>query len=187
MAAERARLLEEGYSEGAIGTMQAARSQGTAKVYDGKWRVFESWCFQHAVDPWNAGLVNIANFLDYQRSSKTLAFSTVKGYLAAIAAFHPKIDGFSAYTHPRLKAFLRGAQNAENVRSERSAPWDLSLVLEALCGGCYEPLEAAELSAISHKLALLLALMSAGRVSELAPCQSGTWGCCARQQGHGLS
>ena len=87
--------------------------------------------------------------------------------MSAIAAFHPKIDGSSVFLHPRLRAFLKGAQNAETARSERSAPWDLSLVLDALCVGCYEPLETVELSHLSHKLALLLALTSADRVSEL--------------------
>ena len=41
------------------------------------------------------------------------------------------------------------------------------MVLNALCADCYEPLESADISLLSHKLALLLALTSAGRVSEL--------------------
>ena len=74
MATERARLLGVGCSERAIDSMQSARAQGTARVYDGKGRIFESWCLWHAVDPWNASLVNIANVLDCQRSSKNLVF-----------------------------------------------------------------------------------------------------------------
>ena len=80
-----------------------------------------------------------------------------EGLVAAIAAFHPKIDGYSAYTLPRLTALLRDVQNAERVRSGRSASWGLSLVLGALGDGCYVPLEAAELSAVSHKWDILLA------------------------------
>ena len=49
----------------------------------------------------------------------------------------------------------------------RSAQWDLSLILDALCAGCYEPLDTIEISHLSHKLASLLALTSVGRVSEL--------------------
>jgi len=50
-----------------------------------------------------------------------------------------------------------------------SAPqWDLPLVLEALVTEPFEPLELSSLKALSWKTALLLALTSARRVSELA-------------------
>jgi len=49
-----------------------------------------------------------------------------------------------------------------------SAPqWDLPLVLEALVTEPFEPLELSSLKALSWKTALLLALTSAKRVSEL--------------------
>ena len=84
------------------------------------------------------------------------AHSTVKVYAAAILSCHEGFNGRSAFSHPLMLRFLQG------VRRLR-----LPLVLEALVTEPFEPLELSSLKALLWKTALLLALTSAKRVSEL--------------------
>jgi len=92
-----------------------------------------------------------------------LAHSTVKVYAAAISSCHEGFDGRSAFTQPLMSRFLQGVR-----RLHASAPqWDLPLVLEALVTEPFEPLELSSLKALLWKTALLLALTSAKRLSEL--------------------
>ena len=58
---------------------------------------------EHAVDSWSAGLINVASFLDCQRSFKNLACFHGERLVAAIAAFHPKIDGYQRILFPDLQ------------------------------------------------------------------------------------
>lgn len=147
--------------------MQAARAPGTVALYNSKWKVYVEWCVARGVSPYCASVAQIANFLDHKRSAGSLAYDTIKGYLAAISAFVPRVDNSTVYSHPRLVSFLKGVKNLRGVRNERSASWDLPLVLNALCSHPFEPLETVDLKWLSAKIALLLALVSLGRVSEL--------------------
>ncbi|KAK5928408.1 hypothetical protein CgunFtcFv8_013474 [Champsocephalus gunnari] len=63
--------------------------------------------------------------------------------------------------------FLQGVRRLRPVVHASTPQWDLPLVLEALASGPFEPLELSSLKALSWKTALLLALTSAKRVSEL--------------------
>ncbi|KAL3060782.1 hypothetical protein OYC64_015181 [Pagothenia borchgrevinki] len=63
--------------------------------------------------------------------------------------------------------FLQGVRRLRPVVHASAPQWDLPLVLEALVTGPFEPLELSSLKALSWKTALLLALTSAKRVSEL--------------------
>ena len=147
--------------------MQAARAPGTVALYNSKWKIYAEWCAAKDLDPFSASVAQIANFLDHRRSGGGLAYDTVKGYLAAISAFVPRVDDSTVFSHPRLVSYLRGVRNLQGVRNERSASWDLPLVLNALCSHPFEPLESVDLKWLSVKVALLLALVSLGRVSEL--------------------
>ena len=65
-----------------------------------------------------------------------------------------------------VSIFERG-EAAEAASGAEGPPWDLVLVLGALVSPPYEPLEQAELKALSLKTLFLLALSSARRVGEL--------------------
>ncbi len=73
------------------------------------------------------------------RFSAGLTHSTLKVYVVAIAAYYTPLGGQSTGRHPLVTHFLRGALRPP-VRS-RVPPWDLAVVLEALCKPPFEPLE----------------------------------------------
>lgn len=69
--------------------------------------------------------------------------------------------------HPLLREFLHGAKNLRPPTVHRYPTWNLSLVLQALMSPPFEPLRSIPLKYLSFKIAFLLAITSARRVSEL--------------------
>ena len=98
---------------------------------------------------------------------RRLSPSTLKVYVAAIAAHHDAVDGKSLGKHDLIVRFLRGARRLNPPRPLSIPSWDLSLVLSALQRPPFEPLQSAELKILSCKTVLLVALASIKRVGDL--------------------
>ena len=62
---------------------------------------------------------------------------------------------------------MKGASRSHQVSRPLVPPWDLTLVLDALTQAPFEPLEAVDIKYLTLKTALLVALTSAKRVSDL--------------------
>ncbi|KAL6479143.1 hypothetical protein MHYP_G00125760 [Metynnis hypsauchen] len=97
---------------------------------------------------------------------KGKAFSTIKVYLAAISACHIGFGDKPVWQHPLVCRFMKGAHRKRPVSRPLVPPWDLSLVLDALCCHPFEPLEGVGLKFLSLKTVLLLALTTAKRVGK---------------------
>lgn len=65
--------------------------------------------------------------------------STLKVYVAAIAAVHPPVDGCSVGRHSLVVRFLQGVRRLNPPRPPTMPPWDLALVLRALSLPPFEP------------------------------------------------
>ncbi len=76
---------------------------------------------------------------------RRLSPSTLKVYVAAIAAHHEAVDGKYLGKHDLVVRFLRGARRLNSPRPTSVPSWDLSLVLMALQRPPFEPLQSAEL------------------------------------------
>ncbi|KAK0154188.1 Potassium voltage-gated channel subfamily H member 4 [Merluccius polli] len=132
----------------------------------GKWRVFEGWCDLKHIIPFQCSVVDLLCFLQ-DLVDKGKAFSTVKVYLAAISACHVGFGDKPAGQHPLVYHFMKGARRKLRVSRPLVPLWELSLVLDALSLHPFEPMEVAEIKFVSLKTALLLALTTAKRVSDL--------------------
>ncbi len=161
LARERLNLSITGLPPRVIETIQNARAASTRSAYDRKWNVFELWCAQRQIVPFQCSVAEVL-CLDKGR-----AFSTIKVYLAAISACHVGIDRNTIGQHPLVCRFMRGARRLNRVSKPLIPPWDLSVVLNALFQPPFEPIDNIDLKLLSLKFALLLALSTAKRVSEL--------------------
>ena len=166
LARERMNLDAEDLPQSVIDTIQSARAQSTRTAYDGKWRAFEEWCSRERAVPFQASVRVILTFLQ-SLMDKGLSFSTIKVYLAAISACHVGFDNDTAWKHPLVRRFMLGASRLLQVPKSMVPTWDLALVLDSLSRPPFEPLEAVELRFLSLKTALLLALVTAKRVSDI--------------------
>ncbi len=77
-----------------IDTLTEARAPSTRRLYDLKWGVFVKWCHQAHIDPVTCTVSDVLSFLQYRLDNGSLP-STMKVYVAAIAAFHSPQDGQS--------------------------------------------------------------------------------------------
>lgn len=166
LARERLNLITSGLPQNVINTIQSARSSSTRNAYDGKWRAYEDWCVKTGVLAFQSPVPSVLTFLQ-ELLDKGLAFSTVKVYLAAISACHIGFGDKTVGQHPLVCQFMKGARRLRPVSRSLTAPWDLPVVLDALSQPPFEPLQEAELKVLSFKTALLLALVSAKRVSDI--------------------
>ncbi len=149
-----------------IDTLTEARAPSTRRLYALKWGVFVKWCHQAHIDPVVCTVLDVLSFLQYRLDSGSLP-STLKVYVAAIAAFRSPQGGQSIGRDPMVVSFLKGARRLHPPRPPSVPPWDLEVVLRALSQPPFEPLTSVGLKELSLKTALLLALASAKRIGDL--------------------
>ena len=118
------------------------------------------------MDPVEATVPLIADFLIHFRRDKALSVTAVKGYRAAINSVLA-LKGVDLAQSRELSMLIRSFSKELPARELRPPSWDLVLVLESLTKAPYEPLREATDSLLSEKTLFLLALASAKRIGEL--------------------
>ncbi|KAI2646865.1 ORF V: Enzymatic polyprotein [Labeo rohita] len=157
VASEGAHLLASGLS-----TESSLHEETVRLEVEG----FDFWCGRRQQDPVNCPVGSVLEFLQ-DRLSAGLTHSTLKVYVAAIAAYHAPLGGLSVGRNPLVTRFLCGALRLRPPVRPRVPPWDLSVVLEALCRPPFEPVEEISDRFLAIKTVLLLALSSLKRVGDL--------------------
>ncbi len=161
-----------GLPQAVVETITQARAPSTRQAYALKWSLFANWCSSRREDPRRCTIGLVLSFLQ-ERLERRLSPSTLKVYVAAIAAHHDAVDGRSLGKHDLIVRFLRGARRLNPPRLPLRPSWDLSIVLAGLQRGPCEPLDSVELREqvssgyLSAKTALLTALTSIKRVRDL--------------------
>ena len=166
LAAERERLQRLGLPPAVVRTIQSARAPSTTACYAARWSAFQRWCTERESDPISCPLPVVLTYLQ-TLVDNDLAPSTVKAYAAAISSCHDGYGERTVFAHPLVKRFLKGVRRQKPAVRSLTPQWDLTLVLRALGKPPFEPLAQAPLRLLSLKTALLLALTSAKRVSDL--------------------
>ncbi|XP_053089198.1 uncharacterized protein LOC117597041 [Pangasianodon hypophthalmus] len=166
VASEGAQLVASGLSAEVVETILQSRTPSSRKLYALRWKLFTSWCEDRRLDPVNSPVGTVLEFLQ-ARLSAGLTHSTLKVYLAAIAAYHAPHGGQSVGRHPLDTHFLQGALRLRPPVRSRVPPWDLAVVLEALCKPPFEPIEGISDRLLAIKTAFLLAISSLKRVGDL--------------------
>ncbi|KAI2661294.1 putative aspartoacylase [Labeo rohita] len=136
------------------------------QAYALRWGLFIDWCASHGEDPQRCPIAVVLSFLQ-EKLERRLSPSTLKVYVAAIAAYHDAVDGASIGKHQLVVRFLRGARRVNPPRPHLVPSWDLSVALQGLRGPPFEPLVSVELKFLSLKTAFLTALASIKRVGDL--------------------
>ncbi len=149
-----------------VETIIQTRAPSTRQTYALKWSLFATWCSSRREDPRRCTIGVVLSFLQ-ERLERRLSPSTLKVYVAAIAAHPNAVDGRSLGKHDLIVRFLKGARRMNPSRPPLVPFWDLSIVLAGLQRGPFEPLDSVELKFLSLKTALLTALTSIKRVGDL--------------------
>ncbi len=120
-----------GLPQAVVETITQARAPSTRQAYALKWSLFTNWCSSRREDPRRSTIGVVLSFLQ-ERLERRLSPSTLKVYVAAIAAHHDAVDGRSLGKHDLIVRFLRGARRLNPSRPPLMPSWDLSIVLAGL-------------------------------------------------------
>ncbi len=152
--------------ERVLNTIFEARAPSTRCLYALKWSVFSTWCLDHGENPSTSDLSVVLSFLQ-ELLDKGCSPSTLKVYVASIAASHAPLAGQSVGSNNSVVRFLRGARRLNPPRPLTVPTWDLPTLLRALEGPPFEPLQSTNLRSLSLMTALLLALALVKQVGDL--------------------
>ncbi|XP_069609560.1 uncharacterized protein [Ranitomeya imitator] len=160
LALERKILENRGFSSGLISTLLKSRKPVTTKQYGKIWKKFLSFSGAKIGKeiPINSILEFLQNGLDMG-----LATSTLKVHVAALGA----LFNFDLASNRWISRFIKAAGRSRPLPVKVVPQWDLNLVLKALTSPPFEPLHESTIKTLSLKTALLVALTSARRVSDL--------------------
>ncbi|KAI2667192.1 ORF V: Enzymatic polyprotein [Labeo rohita] len=128
-----------GLSQAVIDTITQSRAPSTRQAYALRWGLFVDWCSSHGEDPQRCPIAVVLSFLQ-EKVERRLSRSTLKVYVAAIAAYHDAVDGASLGKHQLVVKFLRGARRVNPPRPHLVPSWDLSVTLQGLREAPFEPL-----------------------------------------------
>ncbi len=90
-----------------VNTNTSARAPSTRHSYRLNWNLFVDWCSPRREDPRRCPIAVVLSFLQ-DELERRLSPSTLKVYVAAIAAHHDAVDCKSVGKHDLVIRFLRG-------------------------------------------------------------------------------
>lgn len=165
MAHEGAQLLVSGLSTEVVETILQSIAPSTRKLYALKWKLFTSWCGQRLQDPVNCPVGTVLEFLQV-RFSAGLSPSTLKVYMASLAAYHALLSDQSLGRHPLVTRFLYGSLRLRPVLCTKVPSWDLAVVLEGLCIAPFESIEEVPVKFLMLNFSLLFPHLKGLRISR---------------------
>ena len=162
------RMRQMGFSDKVISRLDKARSASTRKHYKSQWDLFESWAVKNGLNPLDAGLPLLTQFLEYLFTVRKVGLRTIKNYRSAIAHYWKSSVGYEIPdADPVLKDLFRGFAREKPVSKKLVVDWDVYLVLQFLKSGKFENWGQVSDRWLTLKTTFLLALATGRRRSEL--------------------
>ena len=164
LEAIRSRQLAEGISEETTQLLASGWSKGINTAYESAWKRWDSWCSQRQVDPLSC---SVRHFLEFLTGlfKEGLQYRTINTIRSAISMTHEHIEGVPIGKHPLVSRLFRGIHDSHPPQPRYVATWDVDMVTEHL--KALGENSSLTFKQLSQKLALLMALVGASRVSEL--------------------
>ena len=154
----------QGVSEHTSVLLAAAWRKETQSAYNSCWRHWHSWCAKKQIDPFCATVEQIADFLSGLYNDG-YEYRTINAYRSAISAFHPDINGIKVGQISIIKQLMTGIFNSRPPIPRYTETWDVDQVLKHLIS--LPENQSLSLKQLSQKVAMLMALTSACRSSEI--------------------
>lgn len=160
----RKRKRLQGLSEEAADLATKAWRKGTRSAYNSAWAKWSSWCTERSIDPVSCSVNKIADFLTgmfwdgYQ-------YNTINLHRSAISALHDEVDGTPIGQNQLIKKILTGVFQENPPKPKYTTTWDVNVVLQHIKN--LGPNDTLSDDTLTHKLAMLIALTTASRASEI--------------------
>ncbi|XP_071974716.1 uncharacterized protein [Engystomops pustulosus] len=162
MDPERELLLRKGLSSRVVNTLQASRKPVTFAIYHKIWKKFVSFCGDKPPSQDNPNIFQVLEFLQ-AGLERGLSTSTLKVQVSALGAFHD----CCLMDNRWVKRFITASSRIHPQVLTKIPTWDLTLVLNTLSKGPFEPVENIDIRNLTLKTVFLVAITSARRLGEL--------------------
>lgn len=130
------------------------------RTYIGKW---VSFCCKREINVFEADVNNVLSFLTELYKSG-LGYSCINTARSALSSFI-QLNNVNIGSHPLVRRFIRGVFVLRPALPRYNVTWDVNIVLKYLKS--LSPLSSLSLLQLSHKLVMLLALLSGQRGQTL--------------------
>uniref|UniRef100_A0A803J2D4 Tyr recombinase domain-containing protein n=1 Tax=Xenopus tropicalis TaxID=8364 RepID=A0A803J2D4_XENTR len=162
VAIETAIWSRKGFSTRVTSTLMKARKSVTMKAYHRIWNTFLTRCTGTQRSTSKCHIPTLLEFLQ-NGLDKGLGVNSLKVQVSALSLLFQH----QLATHPDVRTFLQAATHIKPPYKSPLPPWDLNLVLRTLQYAPFEPLATSDLKLLTWKVAFLVAISSARRISEL--------------------
>ena len=154
----------EGFLEYLVNLLLAGNRASTYSTYESAWRNWLDWCSRRNENPLSVPLASALEFLaELYREGRS--YSSLNVHRSMLSKTLPPIDGHPIGVHPLIKNLLNGCYNLNPPKPKYNCSWDPTVVIQFMATlGSNDYLS---LSWLTKKTAVLLALASLLRVSEL--------------------
>ena len=165
MARIRQHYLSTGLSESAVQLLLPSWRSSTNKNYNSAWNKWERWCLDHHRNPISPTVGSVVDFLA-DTFGEGREYQSLNCYRSALSSILEPVDGFPVGRHPLVRRVLEGAFQLRPPLPKYTSFWSVDQVLQLLCS--WGSNDSLTLQQLTWKLAMLLALCSAGRSSDLS-------------------
>ncbi|KAE8579987.1 hypothetical protein XENTR_v10024262 [Xenopus tropicalis] len=162
VAIEATIWTRKGFSTEVTSTLVKARKPVTKASYHRIWKTFLYKCSDTQRNSCECHIPTLLDFLQ-NGLGKGLGVNSLKVQVSALSILFQH----QLAMHPDVRTFLQAATRIKPPYKDPLPPWDLNLVLRALQNPPFKPLATIDLKLLTWKVAFLMAISSARRVSEL--------------------
>ena len=158
---------QKGLSRRTIDVLSSAWREGTKKQYNVYFKLWKFFCQSKKINHWLPDINNVLEYLSFLLYDKKLSYSAINTARCALSATLI-VDDQGHHTigsHPIVSKFMRGVFNMNPPAPRYLEVWDVRVVLNHLRK--LAPAGTLSLKQLTHKVVVLIALISAQRAQSL--------------------
>ena len=160
----RRQARSDGISKASANIIAQGTRNSTQKTYQHAWKNWISWNIKQQSNPYDTTIANVVQYLT-DLFHKGLQVNSINIHRSALSGTLPYIDGCPVGQHKLVVQLFNGMYNIRPKKHKNTPNWKVDIVLNEICN--WGRNSEISINLLTKKLAILLALTSAARVSEL--------------------
>ena len=168
VVSRRQRMKDQGFSDRVVERIEKSRVLSTKAHYKSQWDLFVASATDKGLDPLQASLPLLTDFLEYLFKVRQISVRTIKNYKSAISFYWKSLSDYEIPGDNQVVSDLfRGFARKRQVPRKHVVEWDVRLVLSFYQSGRFKDWGQLSDWELTLKMVFLLALATGKRRSEL--------------------
>jgi len=165
---QRRLLSKKGYSKPLIKGVEKSIRPSTLKTYEQAWKAWSEYNTRNRLELTSLSVNKLSEFLQYCYDVKHANPQTLNVYRSAISFFLQPDSSHPSSSKPLINRLMRSYRLTRPPTKKIFPPWHVSKLLNLLRSKSWSPARNLDLAFLTKKLAVLLALSSMKRISDLS-------------------